>query len=973
MQPVEDGSWDEDGGSLCRRRFIYRLGVVGVVWMAVRACGQDLGQKGIILTEGQYNRVVPAIMGMNILKELDQLLFNKEGPDYWKQTANDRPTQKVFQHLIRTSGLRRNGGNQYPVGKIRVPRRTKITLPPKRETVLTLSVGAHRKLDDIEVLVEPIFLDEDRVDPLVARTLATVRDGRVPLRCVNTSDQALTLTPGVVLGHVYLAPEEVASTETIELKPIEGEAWALSVSLEEREDPTEQWNSRIILEQMGADLTPFTPVEAKTIENFIRENQATFSRHEEDFRCTDKIQHEIPTGEAPPSRERYRQIPSKYYQEVKELLAQMLKSGVIRESQSPWAAPIVLVKKKDGSTRFCVDYRKLNSCTIRDSYPVPRIEESLTALGKARYFSSLDLASGYWQVPVAEKDKAKTAFIVPMGLFEFNRMPFGLSNAPGTFQRLMESCLGDMNFEATLIYLDDIVVYSASFTQHLDQLGQVFRCLRGHGLKLKPKKCRIFQREIEYLGHKVSEAGIQPSDDKVRAVQQWPTPTTLREVRAFLGLAGHCRRFIKHFAKLAEPLHKLLRATARGPKTQRINWGPRQAEAMDKIKEALTSAPILAYADYNLPFRLYTDASLYGLGAVLSQVQEGVERVIAYGSRTLRETECNPVNYSSFRLELLALVWAITERFAEYLAGARIEVYTDNNPLAHITTAKLGAMEQRWIARLSKYDYHVQYCSKHENQNADALSRVTSEVPVGEIDEQLEEDEIPDFRKFTSKVVEAWILEIATGTSSRLLGQSREEWIKVQSSDPELVRVREWVTQQRKPSKKIQEELSHETLQILSQWEKLSMQEGLLYRRVYLAAELEERWQVVIPQKMALPLAQEAHEKGAHFGPDKTTGRGIEELNLTPPGDSESQSVGSWIDCHRRRLETVHRIATKRLQEKKHLPQKPAQEVPFQPGDKVLVAEKRPQHKLSERWEVEPYIVVRRTFPHGPVYEVKNE
>ncbi|CAN2388629.1 Reverse transcriptase (RNA-dependent DNA polymerase), partial [Pristimantis euphronides] len=374
----------------------------------------------------------------------------------------------------------------------------------------------------------------------------------------------------------------------------------------------------------------------------------------------------------------------------------MLQAGIVRESQSPWAAPMVIVKKKDGSLRFCVDYRRLNACTVRDSYPLPWIEESLMALGKAKYFSSLDLASGYWQVPMSEKDREKTAFILPMGLYEFDRMPFGLNNAPGTFQRLMERCLGDFNFEFTLIYLDDIVVYSATFEDHLQKLGQVFKRLKENGLKLKPSKCRLLQREIDYLGHRISEKGIQPSPEKIAAVRDWPKPATIKEVRAFLGLAGYYRRFVKNFARLAEPLHALVRGTARDPKARRVKWGPEQEKSFQALKDTLISPPILAYADYTLPFQLYTDASVQGLGAVLSQTQDGKERVIAYASPSLRDTEKNPNNYSSFRLELLALTWAMTEKFAGYLTGAEVQVITDNNPLAHLDNAKLDALEQRW-------------------------------------------------------------------------------------------------------------------------------------------------------------------------------------------------------------------------------------------------------------------------------------
>ncbi|XP_075188139.1 uncharacterized protein LOC142260631 [Anomaloglossus baeobatrachus] len=472
---------------------------------------------------------------------------------------------------------------------------------------------------------------------------------------------------------------------------------------------------------MGVDRRTLTPGQQKLLEDTLWEYQEAFSRNDEDFGCTSAIEHEIPTGDAAPIRERYRQIPPKMYQEVKDMVASMLENRVIQESQSPWAAPVVLVRKKDGSLRFCVDYRKLNAQTVREAYPLPRIEESLSALGHAKFFSTLDLASGYWQVPVAEKDKAKTAFILPMGLYEFNRMPFGLSNAPGTFQRLMEHCLGDLNFESVLIYLDDVIVFGTSFKDHLQKLRQVLGRLRDHGLKIKPRKCQLFQHRIEYLGHVVTTEGVQPAASKVEPVQKWPRPNTLREVRAFLGLAGYYRRFIPKFAHLAGPINELLRGTAGGPKTRPIEWGPRQQEAFEALKKALTSAPILAYARFDALFLLYTDGSLHGLGAVLSQMQDGRERVIAYGSRSLRESERNPDNYSSFKLELLALVWAMTETFAEYLTGAEVTVMTDNNPLAHLGNAKLGALEQRWMARLSKYQYHIQFRSGRENSNADAL------------------------------------------------------------------------------------------------------------------------------------------------------------------------------------------------------------------------------------------------------------
>ncbi|KAJ7998214.1 hypothetical protein DPEC_G00220270 [Dallia pectoralis] len=251
-----------------------------------------------------------------------------------------------------------------------------------------------------------------------------------------------------------------------------------------------------------------------------------FAAHDKDFGRTSIVQHQIPTGTAPPSRERYRPIPPSLFAELRSLLQGMIDSGVVRESVSPWAAPIVLVKKKDGSWRFCVDYRKLNAVTHKDAFPLPRIEESLTSLKESKWFSTLDLASGYWQVEVDPKDREKTAFTTPLGLYEFDLMPFGLCNAPATFQRLMQRCLGGLVHDSLLIYLDDVIVFSPDFDSHMLHLEQVFERLWKQGLKLQPRKFSLFQSKVTFLGHVVSKEGVSTDPEKTAAVQRWRAPTT---------------------------------------------------------------------------------------------------------------------------------------------------------------------------------------------------------------------------------------------------------------------------------------------------------------------------------------------------------------------------------------------------------------------------------------------------------------
>ena len=269
------------------------------------------------------------------------------------------------------------------------------------------------------------------------------------------------------------------------------------------------------------------------------------------------IKHRITTRSSAPIKQAPRRLPEHMHAEVNKHLDTMLERKVIQPSNSPWSSPIVLARKKDGTTRFCIDYRKLNDVTIKDAYPLPLIQESLDHLSGAKWFSTLDLCSGYWQVAVEPSDRPKTAFATRRGLYEFSVMPFGLCNAPATFQRLMESVLRGLQFETCLVYLDDIIVVGKTFEEMIKNLSQVFDRLAEAGLKLKAKKCNLFASEVEYLGHVITEAGVATSKDKTQAIENWPVPRNVTEVRSFLGLCSYYRRFVPSFASLADPLHKL--------------------------------------------------------------------------------------------------------------------------------------------------------------------------------------------------------------------------------------------------------------------------------------------------------------------------------------------------------------------------------------------------------------------------------
>ena len=377
--------------------------------------------------------------------------------------------------------------------------------------------------------------------------------------------------------------------------------------------------------------------------------------------------------------------------------------------------------------------------TIRDSFPLPRIEEALQAVKAAVWFTSFDLAQGYLQLAMDEADIHKTAFHAgSSGLYEFTHMPFGLSNMGASFCCLMEMCLGDQQYLTLLFYLDDICIFSSSIDEMLDRIAMVLYRLKEFNLKIKPKKSFFFQSNVLFLGHMLSKDGILPNPEKVSKVRDWPVPKMAKEVHSFLGLASYYRRFIPKFAKWANPLHDLIRPIATkkkcaGTRLQPLSpdlqlppfkWDSQHQESFDRLKDALTSSPILAYPNYDKPFILETDASLKGLGAVLMQEDDdGNYRIISYTSRTLKPYERSMRKYSSAKLELLALKWAICDKFRDYLIGSHFTVLTDNNPLTYVRTSRLGATQIRWLSDLALFDFEIKYRAGKTNQAADALSR----------------------------------------------------------------------------------------------------------------------------------------------------------------------------------------------------------------------------------------------------------
>lgn len=401
-----------------------------------------------------------------------------------------------------------------------------------------------------------------------------------------------------------------------------------------------------------------------------------------------------------------------------------------------------------------MDYRKLNNLTKKDAYPLPRIEETFALLSGSKWFTVLDLKSGYYQLEVDPSDRQKTAFTTPFGNWQFRRMPQGLTNSPATFQRTMEKVMAGINLQEVIAFLDDLIIFSDTLEEHENRLLKVLKRIDEFGLKLSPTKCKFFQTSVKYLGHVISDNGIQPDPDKISAIKQWPRPNTVKELRSFLGFSGYYRRFVENYAKVVRPLNDLLKGEfatrsksstyQQRTRSQQLGnrWTSECQATFENIIERLTSAPVLGFADWKLPYILHTDASTTGLGAALYQVQEGKTRVVAYASRGLTKSE---KNYPAHKLEFLALKWAVSEKFHDYLYGSHFKVLTDNNPLTYVlTSARLDATGHRWLAALSMYDFDIHYKSGKENVDADGLSR----IPHGPQEED-EESEMLD-SKITS-------------------------------------------------------------------------------------------------------------------------------------------------------------------------------------------------------------------------------
>ncbi|KAH9081378.1 hypothetical protein LEN26_021318 [Aphanomyces euteiches] len=422
------------------------------------------------------------------------------------------------------------------------------------------------------------------------------------------------------------------------------------------------------------DGSSLDPLQRETIRKLLLEFDIFVTTSKAPGR-TDRIKCTINTGNAAPIKSALYRVSQREGELMEAEIRQYEDLGLIRPSTSPWASPVLMIRKPDGSIRFCIDYRKLNDITIKDRYPMPRVDDLLDVLGKSKYFSTMDVASGYWNVRMEEESIPKTAFVCKFGLFEWLVMPYGLCNAVPQFERLMEDVLRDQLWMSCLVYLDDVIVFSPDFATHISRLRDVLTCLQSAGFKLKMSKCHWGKTSVAFLGHIVTLAGILPTPEKVKSVLRVRPLRNVAEVRAFLGLAGYFRRFIQGFAAISRPLEKLKTAEV-------FEWTSECTDALENLKRKLVSPPILAYPIFEDPFFVMVDACPIAVGAVLMQRQDGRDRVIHYASQALDATQQKWIHKKDgiSGIECYGVVWA-TKKFRPYIDRRPFTIYTDHSAL----------------------------------------------------------------------------------------------------------------------------------------------------------------------------------------------------------------------------------------------------------------------------------------------------
>ena len=548
---------------------------------------------------------------------------------------------------------------------------------------------------------------------LNAEALVTVRDGQVPILLINPTEHDVEYTKGTMLAKMKRIEEgcEVIPLQMDYVRNI------IDVDgLKYQSKASNGGNHEYPLIKEEHVNTPLTGDPKRRLVELLNKYRQVVALPGEPLGRTTVLEQEIVLEQG--TRPIYtRQYPLSKYdkKEVNDAVEEMLERGVIENSVSPWNSPLILVKKKDGTLRVCIDFRRINAVTVADKYPLPRIAELLQSLHGTSVYSSVDLQSAYWQIGLREEDRPKTAFTTEKGHFQFNVMPYGLTSAGSVFSRLMAIVLSGMIGLSVLVYLDDVVIFSETLDEHFDRLEALFERLQGAGLRLKLSKCTFMTSEIKYLGHRVSKEGISVHPDHYEVIKRYPVPKTKKQVRSFLGLISYFRSYVHNFAKRAEPMIKLLR------KQEEFKWENSQDASFSELKQCLLEPPILIYPDFDQPFFIATDASDVAIGSVLAQQRNGKLHPIHFISRTLSPTERR---YSTTKREALAVIYSL-KQFRYIVYGHDVTILTDHQALAMLFRKTLpDGQLGRWSVLAAEYNVKIRYLAGKLNVLADALSRI---------------------------------------------------------------------------------------------------------------------------------------------------------------------------------------------------------------------------------------------------------
>ena len=658
------------------------------------------------------------------------------------------------------------------------------------------------------------------------------------------------------------------------------------------------------------------PEQKQKLEDLLLKYQDAFATTKNELGKCSVLKHKIDTAESAPVRQPLRRTPQGFEGEEDKYIKEQLAAGSIHPSTSAWSSPLVLVRKKTGDVRVCVDYRKLNERTIKDAYPLPRIDMCLDCLSSAKIYSTIDLQSAYMQLEVAEEDRQKTAFITKYGLYEYSVMPYGLCNGPSTFQRCIELIFRGIQWEYLLVYLDDIIVIATDFDEHIQRLDEVFRRISLAGLKMKPTKCELFKSEVLFLGHVVGQNGIRPNPKTIEAVMSWKEPTSVKEIQRFIGLCSYYRQYIQNFSHIAAPMLKLTK------KNSKFIWNESCRSAFETLKEKLCSEPILAYPKQGLEYILDCDASNVGIGGVLSQVQDGKEHVIAYASKRLN---IHHERYSVTRRELLAVV-TFMNHFRHYLLGQKFKLRTDHGSLRWIFEFKdPRGQVARWLEVLAQYDFVIEHRKWSKHNNADSLSRKDFEEETCKHDESHSENctvcqqtsqewvdfteevdnvvdlgvkvsylkaEVPSeekvcLRAFTRAQAKALTGSETTGTEHGhtqstpnitsetmfLPRYSLEEIQRLQREDIDLCVIHEWMDTQEMPCR---DEVAAMSPAVRKYWlnaENIVRRRGILYQKRWTYKPRKyQTLQLLVPRLLRKEIIRNNHDTllAGHFGVNKT-------------------------------------------------------------------------------------------------------